>query len=71
MNIIFHILVKQIHIINIPESYTKDKGKIILDKSPKIYKLIDKKRQLVEHMKTVCLNKPMFEFVSVKANGKW
>ena len=38
----------------------KDKGKIILDKSPKIYKHIDKNRQLVEHTKTEYLNKPIF-----------
>ena len=24
----------------------------------------------MEHMKTECLNKPIFELVSVKANGK-
>ena len=30
-------------VINIPKSYKKAKGKIILNKSPKIYKHIDKK----------------------------
>ena len=58
------------HVINIQENYTKDKGKIILEKSPKIYKHIDKKSQLVEHMKTECLNEPIFEFFSMKTNGK-
>ena len=37
-----------------------DKGKISLDKSPKISKHINKKRQLREHMKTECLNNPHF-----------
>ena len=37
-----------------------DKGKISLDKSPKISKHINKKRQLMEHMKTECLNQPIF-----------
>ena len=36
-----------------------DKGKISLDKSPKIRKHINKKK-LMEHMKTECLNKPIF-----------
>ena len=48
-----------------------DKGKITLVKSPKISKHINKKRQFMEHMKTVCLNKPIFYFDSMKANGKW
>ena len=47
----------------------KDKHKITLNKSPKIYKHIDKK-QLMEYMQTKCLNEPIFEFVSMKANGK-
>ena len=37
-----------------------DKGKISLDKSQKISKHINKRRQLIEHMKTECLNKPSF-----------
>ena len=37
----------------------------------KISKHINKKRQFMEHMKTVCLNKPIFYFDSMKANGKW
>ena len=37
-----------------------DEGKIGLDKSPKISKHINKKRQLMEHMKAECLNKPIF-----------
>ena len=56
-------------VINIPKSYAKTKGKIILKKSPKIYKHIDKK-QLMEDMQIKCWNIPIFEFVSMKANGK-
>ena len=37
-----------------------DKGKISLDRSPKIGKHINKKRQLMEHLKTECLNKSIF-----------
>ena len=37
-----------------------DKGKISLDKSPKISKHTNKKRQLMKHMKTEYLNKPIF-----------
>ena len=37
-----------------------DKGKISLVKSPKISKHINKKRQFMKQMKTVCLNKPIF-----------
>ena len=49
----------------------KTKGKTILHKSPKIYKHINKKIQLMEDAQTKCWNKPIFEFVSIKANGKW
>ena len=48
------------HVIKISEGYTNGKGKISLVKSPKISKHINKKRQLMEHMKTKCLNKPIF-----------
>ena len=49
-----------------------DKGKISLDKSPKISKHINKKRQLMEHMKTECLNKPIFNLFPRRqmVNGK-
>ena len=47
-----------------------DKGKISLDKSPKISKHITKKRQLMEHMKkTEYLNKPIF-LICIH-EGKW
>ena len=37
-----------------------DKGKISLDKSPKLSKHINKKDKLMEHMKAEWLNKPTF-----------
>ena len=48
------------HVIKFPEAIQMDKGKISLDKSQKTSKYINKKRQLMEHMKTESLNKPIF-----------
>ena len=48
------------HVIKTQRAIQTEKGKISLDKSLKINKHINKKRQLMEHMKIKCLNKPIF-----------
>ena len=57
------------NVIKSQRATQRDKGKISLVKSPKISKHINKKRQLIEHMKTECLNKPIF--LICFHEGKW